>query len=530
MTDPLSAAAELLPAWLPWLPVVIYPLVTILLTLVCAATSVWLAGWSYRSRRPDHWVERARLTWSPRRMASAWAWVAPTTGALLSLRLDCGLCPVGKGVIAGLCFFGGWLATLPLRAATERRYGPQPVTTAALGRSALTLGLVLFPHLLIWLALAALMPADWGPLTWGLTALAVLVGALAFAGGGLRLGRLFGLVRPAPERLVALVERAAERVGLSPRASWVLEVRSGNAFAFSWSGDVGVTRGALEALEDPGLTAVLAHELGHLAEPRHVRVLRATGTFAMVPLLLIRPLIVSFGLAAPLIAVGLVLVLTILLRRVRRTMEVRADAVAHAHEEDPGVYARALESLYRFNGAPPVLHSKTVHPSLYDRMVSAGVEPDYPRPAPPKTSRLAVVPSACLLVFAWAGFMVLPAAVAGATLGDRLWAWQEISLTGGHADALGLLADVAWEAGDLEAAVVYGRGAVALAPEDPWHRAGLAWTLAAGGDCVVAAEELSAGHRLMAAKPPEQRWSGERLKEAGEAVADCGTAGRPPEP
>jgi Zn-dependent protease with chaperone function len=526
VSDPITAARELLPTGLTWVPVVVYPLLSVTLTVVCAALAIWLSGWSFRRRRPEHWVERARLAWAPRRTAVAWAWVAPIAAALLALRLDGGLTPLPAGGIAVLCFGLGWLAVLPLRAWVERRYGPAPVSAPVLVRSALTLGVVLYPHLLVWLALSVLMPPSWGPITWLLAVVALVVGALAFAGGGLRLGRLFGLVRPAPERLALLVRRAAEQVGLQPRAAWLLEVRSANAFAFSWSGDVGVTRGGLDALDDRGLFAVLAHELGHLSESRRVRVLRAAGTFAMVPLLLIRPLTASFGLGAPLIALGLVVLTSIVLRRLRRAMEVRADEVAHTHEEDPGTYARALETIYRVNGVPPVLHKSTTHPSLYDRMVAGGVEPDYPRPAPPKVSRLAALPSACLLVFSWAGVLSVPSVVASYLPDDRVWAWQDIASTGGNAESLGLLADVAWDEGDLDGAIIWGRAAVHLAPDDPWHRAGLAWTLAAGGNCEVARAELEAGHRLMATRSAPAEAAGDRMKGAAEAVATCGAGVR----
>jgi len=49
----------------------------------------------------------------------------------------------------------------------------------------------------------------------------------------------------------------------------------------------------------------------------------------------------------------------------------------------PGVYARALARLYEANFAPAVMPRKHSHPHLYDRLVSAGVQPDYPRPEPP---------------------------------------------------------------------------------------------------------------------------------------------------
>jgi Zn-dependent protease with chaperone function len=522
MPDPLSAARELLPVGLPCVASLAYPLFGAGLTLICGVMSTWLAGWAFRAERPEHWVERARLGWSPRRLAAAWAWVGPMAAALLALRLDNGLCPIPPWVVAAACFGLGWLLMLPVRAHTERRYGPSPVGALALARSAATLGLVLYPHLLLWLVLAMCMPAGWGVATWLLTALALVLGVLAFLGGGLRVGQLFGLVRKAPAELADLAEAAGERVGVAPRAAWVLEVRASNAFAFPWSGDVGFTRRALQTLDPAQISAILAHELGHLAEPRRVRALRASGTLALVPLLLIRPLSASFGLAAPVLVFAGVVLLTTLVRRVRRAMEVRADEVAHEHEEDPGVYARALESIYRTNGVPPVLSKRGTHPALYDRMVAAGVEPDYPRPDAPRSTRLAVLPAACLLVFAWTAVLSAPSLLGTLLVDDRAWAWQEIAATGGNADVLGLLADVAFEEDDLEAAAVFGRAAVTLAPSEPWHRAGLAWSLATGGDCVAARQELAVGHELLPGfAPNDSCGAADRLKSAREIVLLC---------
>ena len=68
-----------------------------------------------------------------------------------------------------------------------------------------------------------------------------------------------------------------------------------------------------------------------------------------------------------------------------RRMERRADAVASTHQVETGVYARALEKLYCENQMPAVNATKRMtHPHLYDRLLAAGVTPEYPRPAPPR--------------------------------------------------------------------------------------------------------------------------------------------------
>jgi tetratricopeptide (TPR) repeat protein len=71
-------------------------------------------------------------------------------------------------------------------------------------------------------------------------------------------------------------------------------------------------------------------------------------------------------------------------RRVARRMEERSDKMAQSQEAEPGLYARALEKLYQANLMPVVLAGKRhVHPHLYDRLVTAGVTPTYPRPRKP---------------------------------------------------------------------------------------------------------------------------------------------------
>jgi len=72
-------------------------------------------------------------------------------------------------------------------------------------------------------------------------------------------------------------------------------------------------------------------------------------------------------------------------RRFSRALETRADAIGQAHEMDSGAYARALACVHQDNLIPAVMARKTTHPDLYDRLVSIGATPEYPRPRKPST-------------------------------------------------------------------------------------------------------------------------------------------------
>lgn len=43
---------------------------------------------------------------------------------------------------------------------------------------------------------------------------------------------------------------------------------------------------------------------------------------------------------------------------------------------------RALTRLYQDNLVPAIIAKKHTHPDLYDRLLAAGVTPDFPKPAP----------------------------------------------------------------------------------------------------------------------------------------------------
>ena len=56
------------------------------------------------------------------------------------------------------------------------------------------------------------------------------------------------------------------------------------------------------------------------------------------------------------------------------------------NQVDAVVYARALERLYETNQIPAVMPRRAtkIHPDLYDRMLNAGVTPNYAKPKPAK--------------------------------------------------------------------------------------------------------------------------------------------------
>src|SRR6185436_6561823 len=166
------------------------------------------------------------------------------------------------------------------------------------------------------------------------------------------------------------------------------------------------------------------------------------------------------------------------------------DRAACLQESAAGVFARALERLYRYNVTPAVLQKRlSVHPDLYDRLVSAGLPPEYPRPALPSPVRgflatVAVLSPLMLAPFVWTTLAFVDA--------DReqqvLWT---IAATGGRADDLGELGLAREARGDVEGAATFYRAAQALDGRSHAHTARLALLLARGGRCPEAAAAVA---------------------------------------
>jgi Zn-dependent protease with chaperone function len=207
-------------------------------------------------------------------------------------------------------------------------------------------------------------------------------------------------LKPASERLRRIVDETSARMSVPVRGLEQLRGTAANAFAIVTQQRLIFTDRLVEVCDDNELSAVCAHELGHLSESKTVLAGRLIASLSWFPLIFIAPCVQAFGLQG---MIGPYLG-TFLLGRFGRSlslkMEKRADHLATADQSQERVYAGALEKLYRFNQTPAVNYgNRRTHPHLYDRLVSAGVTPDFPRPEPPQ-------------YYTWPGYLCAIAAVA----------------------------------------------------------------------------------------------------------------------
>jgi Zn-dependent protease with chaperone function len=372
---------------------------------------------------------------------------------------------------------------------------------------------------LIVLLLLILLPTQFNAWAVGLLALGALAIGFLLFGGAYWLAKVLGLSEPASERLAAAVEVAANRVGVRPRGAVLLRVPFANAFAFFLTRRIGVTTGALEALNDEELAAILAHELGHLNEPLGVRVSRVSGPFLLWMLAALKPLVGTFGLVPSAVGSAVVLLSISLVGRMARRMEKRADSVASSHEGDAGTYARALEKLYQFNLAPVVRfkRSRGVHPDLYDRLIASGVTPSYPRPAPPSSGWATLAMLASLLLS-----LPLTLLVAGILHSDQaiaLYSEYQEARKYPEARRLNGMIEEAFKAHDYERAVHLCRRAAAIDERS----SNPPFMLAAALFCLGRCDEAEAALSQAEARPqiPFTRSAHDPYARLASMIADC---------
>ncbi len=338
-------------------------------------------------------------------------------------------------------------------------------------------------------------------------------------GGALWLARLFGILRPAGERLRACAARVAERAGMATPRAYEVGMFFPNAFALIVRGESGgivVTSAALECLEEPELEAIVAHELGHLRERRWLALLHllpglTAAFYALWIVTLAQPVLTIWWLAPPIAAIALWLGRIPWLRAAER----RADAFAHAHA-DPASLARALETLHRASLVPPRLGKGSTHPDLASRQLAAGVTPSADSAARPGKRHSWVI-ALC------SGAIVLAAVSArDALLVPQAGPWRArtlLALRGPDPLPLARLAEHELVAGRPRAAHALFRAGALLEPANPWWTMQETAALLADGDCAAARQRLAESERRSAPFPPED--SAEWYAWARAEVADC---------
>ena len=199
------------------------------------------------------------------------------------------------------------------------------------------------------------------------------------------LSRKLNLRMPAPPRLQTIVTETAAHMNVSFHKVWLLRSSLAQAYADVRNRDLLFTERLLEIMPDEEVAAICAHELAHLSEPKTEYFKRWFLAASMWPWVFLKPLVHTFGMPAYFGLVGLTVGVQTLRYQVSHKLEVRADRIAKDSVAESAVYARALLRLYEDNQSPAVTSKREkTHPDLYDRMLAAGVTPDFPRPAVPE--------------------------------------------------------------------------------------------------------------------------------------------------
>ena len=371
------------------------------LILICdcagAATLVWLLNWMalipFRRAKDAHWTERARVLYPARVAAGLAIWLLPVDLALGQLLIWPEPTPHWS-----LVTVAAWVGAVAGTYSFDREVLPWLVPRAWLHHVCAS-WLIRFAVWFVLVGIIVMMPEELDWRDWSLAALFVGLFVAWCWGGLLWVGRKLGLLGPAPERLRRIVAEVAGRMGVPVRGVWLLEYAGSFAFALPYTGDLAFSGRLLERFPEEEVAAICAHELGHLAESKVTVSTRVFTTLAwLVPWLFLTPLGHAFG-AAGIGAIALGSLLTMFgARWYGRQLEERADRIAHTNEGEAGTYARALARLYEDNLIPAVLpRRRRTHPDLYDRLLAAGVQPDFPRPAAPASNAVHGVLLAVLL-------------------------------------------------------------------------------------------------------------------------------------
>ena len=369
------------------------------------------------------------------------AWIAGSTalGPALVGRAD----GWASQAFGALCFASTFVAGGLARRAEE----PAEGRSTALGVAALRLRMLAFlggPVVaVLGVTRMPVVGAD-GTLNAGWLTLAFVVCALGVAYRRLGAGALHRGAQAGHGRGPRLAHAVAEAEGATAPARAAPAVRGScfaNAAALPWARTMVVSDALVALLDEEELRAVLAHEAGHLSEPKRAALLRL-GAASIFVFALTAGVQVGTALGmnpsmATAVAVALVVPGFVLMRRFARKMEVRADARACA-TVGARALASALRKLHRALLLPMTTGARRVHPDLYNRLSACGQDVGE-RPAPPPrsigtlTGLVVALSVVAAPLAATASTTIAPAQVA--EVGDAAARWRlRVESLGSHGD------------------------------------------------------------------------------------------------
>jgi hypothetical protein len=477
LMSPLADLVRSLPLWVQWLPSVFY---SCLAVAVLLPLTWWL---EHRLLRPSyalpsdaHWTERARLGFPVMSVLLSWVILATLLVGSAWLVWLGRLTPLYVGLPATL-------ATLLVTILSARRamHFVAPERPRVSVRGFLFLVLTRFSSVLLFASLW-FVPLGFGWTTWFVLLALAVAFVLGVFGLWIRLAVLLRIARPADAQLTANMAEACRALGLPEVDGIIAPIPVVNAFAEVPGRMVLITKSLLTHLDPEECALVIRQELLAFRHRKSALLFRLLGALVHLPLALLFPVRANFGSTAVLLLMSLVVLAILLLR----TIEARVDASRERTPSGP-VYARVLEKIHALNGVPAVLRGPA-HLSLYARMEQAGVEPSYPRPAPPPRRFGPLVVAFTLATVALVGTRI------GVMWVEVRWGSQldaihaVVGSTGGDADAFAQLGYARYRASDLPGAITAYEAASSLRPNDAAALALVARLHGALGECDEARE------------------------------------------
>jgi Zn-dependent protease with chaperone function len=470
--DSIAAARALLPAWTIWGNDFFFVVAAVVLSVLLTKLGVWVAIRPFRAAQPREWFEQARMTFPVRRVVPVAGLAYPLLIAICGFFLHHALSPFPRPLLSIITAVIILLLIVAIYRQFAFQIGFEAVRFRDTMRSGTTWVLLLLPHLVIALVIMTMMPDQFDSRAWLLLALTAVVATALVAGGNLVAARLLGLARPASARLAEIAARSSAKTGISAKGVYEIDWRMVNALAFPLSSRLAFTKQALAKLTDEELEAICAHELAHLAEPKHIHFLRVVvGTAGALFFPAIIPTVGTFGISGLAVLFCAFLAMNSAFVALSRRMEQRADAMATVAGTGDAAYARALEHLYRLNLLPVVTGLKCqTHPELYDRMVACGVQPEYPRPPAPSRRRgmAALVVMFLPIPFVMGTFPFVVDALADRAVSTEASIHRLLILPIDEAWCLDQLGRIRDEAGKPEDAAVFFQAASAI-NRAAWH-------------------------------------------------------------